>query len=61
MNGAELFGRFLRVSVAKPESQDSAKPVWSADSWFQNLQQGDLVENQQEKRPPLAPTTTSTK
>ena len=39
MDGAELFGRVLRVNVAKALTHKlgSSKPVWSADSWFQNL------------------------
>ena len=39
MNGAELFGRVLRVNIAKAMTHKlgSSKPVWSADSWFQNL------------------------
>ncbi|KAH8094968.1 peptidyl-prolyl cis-trans isomerase [Aureococcus anophagefferens] len=38
MDGAELFGRVLRVNVAKALTHKlgSSKPVWSADSWFQN-------------------------
>ena len=38
MNGAELFGRTLRVNVAKAMGHKlgSSKAVWSADSWFQN-------------------------
>ena len=41
MDGAELFGRVLRVNIAKPRGHKlgSNKPVWSADSWFQNLQE----------------------
>ena len=37
MDGAEIFGRTLKVNVAKPE-HNASKPVWSADQWFQNLQ-----------------------
>ena len=37
MDGSELFGRVLRVNVAKAMSHKlgSSKAVWSADSWFQ--------------------------
>lgn len=33
------------LQVAKPSSHKlgSTKPVWSADSWFQNLQEGQLT------------------
>ena len=39
MNGAELFGRVLRVNVAKGMTHKlgASKPVWSADDWFQKL------------------------
>lgn len=42
MNGAELFGRVLRVNVAKPMAArlGSAKPVWSADDWYKKLDEG---------------------
>ena len=42
MNGAELFGRVLRVNVARAMSHKlgSTKPVWSADEWFKNLNEG---------------------
>lgn len=61
MNGAELFGRVLRVNVshfvvaslyseqvAKPMAArlGSAKPVWSADDWYKKLDEG---------APPLLP------
>ena len=37
MDGSELFGRVLRVNVARAMSHKlgSSKAVWSADSWFQ--------------------------
>ncbi|KAJ8604219.1 hypothetical protein CTAYLR_009789 [Chrysophaeum taylorii] len=43
MNGSELFGRVLRVNVAKPSEHrlGSSKPVWSADEWFRRLQPGE--------------------
>jgi len=67
MDGAELFGRALRVSVAKATEHrlGSSKPVWSADSWFQNLTKDgtDLVENAEDRTTtpsPALPQATST-
>ena len=39
MNGAELFGRVLRVNVARAAAHKlgASKAVWSADEWFKNL------------------------
>ncbi|KAJ1460398.1 hypothetical protein M885DRAFT_509348 [Pelagophyceae sp. CCMP2097] len=43
MDGAELFGRVLRVNVAKAMGHKlgSNKAVWSADDWFQSLPDGE--------------------
>lgn len=38
MDGAELFGKTLKVSLAQPNQQlslGSNKAVWSTDEWFQ--------------------------
>lgn len=37
MNDSELFGRTIRVNVAKPQriKEGSIKPVWAEDSWLQ--------------------------
>ncbi|XP_026477889.1 peptidyl-prolyl cis-trans isomerase E-like [Ctenocephalides felis] len=37
MNDAELFGRTIRVNLAKPQriKEGSTRPVWSEDSWLQ--------------------------
>ena len=39
MDGAELFGRTLRVNVARAMTNKlgSNRAVWSADEWFKNL------------------------
>ncbi|KAG8230322.1 hypothetical protein J437_LFUL000593 [Ladona fulva] len=36
MNDSELFGRTIRVNLAKPQKikEGSSKPVWSDDSWL---------------------------
>lgn len=37
MNDSELFGRTIRVNIAKPQKikEGSSKPVWADDSWLQ--------------------------
>lgn len=37
MNDAELFGRTIRVNLAKPQKikEGSTRPVWSDDTWLQ--------------------------
>ncbi|ERL93074.1 peptidyl-prolyl cis-trans isomerase E [Dendroctonus ponderosae] len=37
MNDAELFGRTIRVNLAKPQKikEGSTRPVWSEDTWLQ--------------------------
>lgn len=36
-NDSELFGRTIRVNLAKPQKikEGSSRPVWSEDSWLQ--------------------------
>lgn len=43
MDGAELFGKVLRCSVAKPMPKVAAgKALWSAEEWIRNsLKDGD--------------------
>ena len=38
MNDSELFGRSIRVNLAKPVTikETSSKPVWSEDQWLSN-------------------------
>ena len=54
MDGSELFGRVLRVNVARAMSHKlgSSKAVWSADSWFQES----LTEEGVGKESAAAPT-----
>ncbi|KAL2733290.1 peptidyl-prolyl cis-trans isomerase E-like [Vespula maculifrons] len=37
MNDSELFGRTIRVNIAKPQKikEGSSKPVWADDAWLQ--------------------------
>ncbi|XP_074106723.1 peptidyl-prolyl cis-trans isomerase E isoform X1 [Cotesia typhae] len=37
MNDSELFGRTIRVNIAKPQriKEGSSKPVWAEDTWLQ--------------------------
>ena len=40
MNGSELFGRVLKVNLAKPQVNKS-KPIWAeADEWYSGLKAG---------------------
>jgi hypothetical protein len=35
MNGAELYGKVLRVNIAKPIiNREAGKAVWSAEDWM---------------------------
>lgn len=36
-NDSELFGRTIRVNLAKPQriKEGSTRPVWSEDTWLQ--------------------------
>jgi peptidyl-prolyl isomerase E (cyclophilin E) len=37
MNDSELYGRTLRVNLAKPMKikEGSSRPVWASDEWLQ--------------------------
>ena len=40
MDGSELYGRVLKVNLAKPQI-NRAKPVWAeADEWYSGLKAG---------------------
>jgi peptidyl-prolyl isomerase E (cyclophilin E) len=42
MDGAELFGRTLRVTLARPQQgTGKGKAVWSAEEWYASLTGGD--------------------
>ncbi len=56
MNESELFGRTIRVNVARPKmlKEGSSRPVWSEDSWLKKyagkaLEGGGSGENQEEE------------
>lgn len=46
MDGAELYGKVLRVNIAKPMTKiQPGKALWSADDWIQN----NLAEEQKKQ------------
>eukprot|EP00591_Stephanopyxis_turris_P005083 CAMPEP_0195515882 /NCGR_PEP_ID=MMETSP0794_2-20130614/6793_1 /TAXON_ID=515487 /ORGANISM="Stephanopyxis turris, Strain CCMP 815" /LENGTH=152 /DNA_ID=CAMNT_0040644375 /DNA_START=74 /DNA_END=532 /DNA_ORIENTATION=- len=52
MDGSELMGRVLSVSLAKPHQHKlgSHKPVWSTDEWFKEQSGGQDEEKPKEKQ-----------
>jgi len=45
LHGAELAGRTLRVTVARPQrAKGQGQAVWSADNWFKSLESGAVGE-----------------
>ena len=45
LHGAELAGRTLRVTVARPQrAKGQGQAVWSADNWFKSLEAGAVGE-----------------
>ncbi|XP_011691531.1 PREDICTED: peptidyl-prolyl cis-trans isomerase E isoform X1 [Wasmannia auropunctata] len=46
MNDSELFGRTIRVNIAKPQKikEGSSKPVWADDTWLQE-HAGETLKN----------------
>ncbi|XP_034249474.1 peptidyl-prolyl cis-trans isomerase E isoform X1 [Thrips palmi] len=51
MNDSELFGRTIRVNIAKPQriKEGSSKPVWSDDKWLQE-HAGETLENEPDEK-----------
>lgn len=51
MDGAELFGRVLKVNVSKPSAAASHKPVWeaAADEFYQHGEKQEVVEETAER------------
>lgn len=49
MNDSELFGRTIRVNLAKPQriKEGSTRPVWSEDSWLQQ-HAGETIKDKME-------------
>ncbi|XP_054261102.1 peptidyl-prolyl cis-trans isomerase E [Macrosteles quadrilineatus] len=56
MNDSELYGRTIRVNLAKPQriKEGSSRPVWSEDTWLQE-HAGETLETEGEKK--ITPTT----
>lgn len=55
MNDSELFGRTIRVNIAKPQKvkEGSTRPVWAEDVWLQQHAGETLdVEKDAEDQPP---------
>lgn len=65
MNDSELFGRTIRVNIAKPQKikEGSSKPVWADDVWLQehagetlknddNTKSNDMVQPKKGKQNP---------
>lgn len=57
MDGADLMGRTIRVSLAQPNqlqklssANTSQQAVWSSDEWFQQQVAGNLSPEDQEKQ-----------
>ncbi|EFB12899.1 hypothetical protein PANDA_022213 [Ailuropoda melanoleuca] len=50
MNESELFGRTIRVNLAKPMriKEGSSRPVWSDDDWLKKFSGKTLEENKEE-------------
>jgi len=50
MNESELFGRTIRVNVARPKmlKEGSSRPVWSEDAWLRKHAGKTLEEGQEE-------------
>merc|ERR1719445_2540554 len=46
MNDGEMFGRTLRVNMAKPMKmkEGSSRPVWASDEWLQKYAGASLAE-----------------
>ena len=53
MNDSELFGRTIRVNIAKPQriKEGSSKPVWSDDTWLQ-AHAGETLETEPDDKNP---------
>lgn len=59
MNDSELFGRIIRVNLAKPQKiqQTSTKPVWASDTWLQKHAGETLDSAEKDKTQSVAKTT----
>ena len=66
MNDGEMFGRTLRVNMAKPMKmkEGSSRPVWASDEWLQKYAGASLAEGgvgADRPSPGLVPQTDGTK
>uniref|UniRef100_A0A673L8I6 Peptidyl-prolyl cis-trans isomerase E n=1 Tax=Sinocyclocheilus rhinocerous TaxID=307959 RepID=A0A673L8I6_9TELE len=61
MNESELFGRTIRVNIAKPMriKVGSSRPVWSEDDWLKKFS-GKTVEESEEAESAAESTSTNT-
>ncbi|CAG9769460.1 unnamed protein product [Ceutorhynchus assimilis] len=61
MNDAELFGRTIRVNLAKPQriKEGSTRPVWSEDTWLQK-HAGETIKDKGDDMETSSETTTTT-
>lgn len=52
MNDAELYGRTIRVNVAKPQriKEGSNRPVWAEDDWLQQHAGATLSKESEETK-----------
>ncbi|XP_017775098.1 PREDICTED: peptidyl-prolyl cis-trans isomerase E [Nicrophorus vespilloides] len=55
MNDSELFGRTIRVNLAKPQriKEGSTRPVWSEDTWLQQ-HAGETIQKSNNEEEPAA-------
>eukprot|EP00019_Armaparvus_languidus_P001225 CAMPEP_0168592856 /NCGR_PEP_ID=MMETSP0420-20121227/7974_1 /TAXON_ID=498008 /ORGANISM="Pessonella sp." /LENGTH=124 /DNA_ID=CAMNT_0008628909 /DNA_START=29 /DNA_END=403 /DNA_ORIENTATION=+ len=44
MSGAELYGRTLKVSIAKPQSLPKNRAVWDETTWAEMQTQSDITD-----------------
>lgn len=51
MNDSELFGRTIRVNIAKPQriKEGSTRPVWAEDTWLQQHAGETLKKGEEEE------------
>ncbi|KAL3285283.1 hypothetical protein HHI36_019393 [Cryptolaemus montrouzieri] len=63
MNDSELFGRTIRVNLAKPQriKEGSTRPVWSEDTWLQTHAGETLKKNNENSEIEDSNVTTSEK
>uniref|UniRef100_A0A1B6F4F8 Peptidyl-prolyl cis-trans isomerase E n=1 Tax=Cuerna arida TaxID=1464854 RepID=A0A1B6F4F8_9HEMI len=62
MNDSELYGRTIRVNLAKPQriKEGSSRPVWSEDTWLQE-HAGETLETEADNKTTAVEEDTSVK